>query len=47
VSAISFAGRIAIGLCADADAIPELPVLAEGIERSLIQLTEGSRRDRG
>jgi diacylglycerol O-acyltransferase / wax synthase len=47
VSAISFAGRIAIGLCADADAIPELPELAEGIERSLIELTEGSRRDRG
>jgi diacylglycerol O-acyltransferase len=41
VSAISFAGRIAIGLCADGDAIPELPELAEGVERSLIELTEG------
>ena len=41
VSAISFGGRMAIGLCADADAIPELPELAEGIERSLTELTEG------
>ena len=41
VSAISFAGRIAIGLCADGDAIPELPELAEGVERSLVELTEG------
>jgi hypothetical protein len=41
VSAISFAGRIAIGLCADGDAIPELPRLAEGVERSLVELTEG------
>jgi WS/DGAT/MGAT family acyltransferase len=41
VSAISFAGRIAIGLCADGDAIPELPELAEGVERSLAELTEG------
>ena len=41
VSAISFAGRIAIGLCADGDAIPELSELAEGVERSLIELTEG------
>jgi diacylglycerol O-acyltransferase / wax synthase len=41
VSAISFAGRIAIGLCADGDAIPELPELAGGVERSLIELTEG------
>jgi uncharacterized protein DUF1298 len=40
VSAISFAGRMAIGLCADADAIPELPELAEGVERSLVELTE-------
>jgi diacylglycerol O-acyltransferase len=41
VSAISFGGRIAIGLCADGDAIPELPELAEGVERSLLELTEG------
>jgi diacylglycerol O-acyltransferase len=41
VSAISFAGRIAIGLCADGDAIPELSELAEGVERSLVELTEG------
>jgi diacylglycerol O-acyltransferase len=41
VSAISFAGRIAIGLNADGDAIPELPDLADGVERSLIELTEG------
>jgi hypothetical protein len=31
-----------IGLCADADAIPELPQLAEGVERSLVDLTEGA-----
>jgi len=41
VSAISFGGRIAIGLCADGDAIPELPELAEGVERSLVELTKG------
>jgi WS/DGAT C-terminal domain len=41
VSAISFAGRIAIGLCADGGAIPELSELAEGVERSLVELTEG------
>ena len=41
VSAISFAGRIAIGLCADGDAIPERTELAEGGERSLVELTEG------
>jgi WS/DGAT/MGAT family acyltransferase len=41
VSAISFGGRIAIGLCADGDAIPELPELAEGVERSLVELTDG------
>jgi WS/DGAT/MGAT family acyltransferase len=40
VSAISFSGRMAIGLCADGDAIPELPELAQGIERSLVELTE-------
>jgi len=39
VSAISFGGRMAIGLCADGDAIPELPRLADGIERSLVELT--------
>jgi WS/DGAT/MGAT family acyltransferase len=41
VSAISFGGRLAIGLCADGDAISELPELAEGVERSLVELTEG------
>ena len=40
VSAVSFAGRMTIGLCADGDAIPELSELAEGVERSLIELTE-------
>jgi len=42
VSAISFAGRMSIGLCADGDAIPELPELAEGVERSLAELTRGA-----
>ena len=41
VSAISFGGRMAIGLCADGDAIPELPELADGIEQSLVELTKG------
>src|SRR5262245_9099621 len=39
VSAMSFGGRMAIGLNADRDAIPELPVLADGVERSLVELT--------
>ena len=42
VSAISFGGRMSIGLCADGDAIPELPELAGGVERSLIELTRGA-----
>ena len=39
VSAISFGGQMSIGLCADGDAIPELSQLAEGVERSLTELT--------
>ncbi|HJU57774.1 MAG TPA: wax ester/triacylglycerol synthase domain-containing protein [Actinomycetota bacterium] len=39
VSAMSFGGRMAIGLCADADALPELAELADGVERSLVELT--------
>jgi diacylglycerol O-acyltransferase len=39
VSAGSFGGRMAIGLCADADAVPDLSLLAEGIEHSLEELT--------
>ena len=39
VSANSFGGRISIGLCADADAIPDLMVLAEGLDESLNELT--------
>jgi hypothetical protein len=30
-----------LGLCADGDAITELPELAEGVERSLVEVTEG------
>ncbi|HET9249394.1 MAG TPA: wax ester/triacylglycerol synthase domain-containing protein [Actinomycetota bacterium] len=40
ISAISFAGRMAIGLCADGDAVPDLPELADGVERSMVELTE-------
>jgi WS/DGAT/MGAT family acyltransferase len=39
VSADSFGATMAIGLCADADAIPDLPVLAQGIDESLDELT--------
>jgi diacylglycerol O-acyltransferase len=38
VSADSFAGRMSIGLCADAVAVPDLDLLAEGVERSLAEL---------
>jgi hypothetical protein len=41
MSANSFGGRMSIGLCADADAIPDLPVLAAGLEQSLDELTSG------
>jgi WS/DGAT/MGAT family acyltransferase len=41
LSANSFGGRMSIGLCADADAIPDLPALAAGIEQSLHELTTG------
>ena len=39
VSAGSFGGRMSIGLSADAEAVPDLPVLVEGIQRSLRELT--------
>jgi hypothetical protein len=32
---------MSIGLCADADAIPDLGVLAQGLEDSLDELTAG------
>jgi diacylglycerol O-acyltransferase len=41
MSANSFGGRMSIGLCADADAIPDLPVLAGGLEEALDELTAG------
>jgi diacylglycerol O-acyltransferase len=41
LSANSFGGRMSIGLCADADAIPDLVVLAQGLEDSLDELTAG------
>ncbi len=41
LSANSFGGRMSIGICADADAIPDLVVLAQGLEDSLDELTAG------
>jgi WS/DGAT/MGAT family acyltransferase len=41
LSANSFGGRMSIGLCADADAIPDLIVLAQGLDESLEELTSG------
>ncbi len=43
VSANSFGGRMSIGLCADADAVPDLSLLAEGMEQSLEELTVASK----
>lgn len=42
VSADSFGERIAIGLCADADAIPDLAVLADGLNEELAGLIQGA-----
>jgi len=42
VSADSFGGRIAIGLCADADAIPDLAVLTDGLDEELARLIDGA-----
>jgi hypothetical protein len=39
VSANSFGDSISIGLCADAEAIPNLMVLAAGVDESLAELT--------
>ena len=39
ISANSFGGHITIGLLADADAIPDLAVLAQGLDESLAELT--------
>jgi hypothetical protein len=41
MSANSFGERMSVGLCADADAIPDLPVLAEGLDEALAELTTG------
>jgi hypothetical protein len=38
VSAWSFSGRMGFGLCADADAVPDLDVVADGLEASLDEL---------
>ena len=38
VSAWSFSGRFSFGLCADADAVPDLDVLAVGLTESLDEL---------
>ena len=38
ISAESVAGRLSIGVCADADAVPELPVLVSGFDESLDEL---------
>jgi WS/DGAT/MGAT family acyltransferase len=38
VSAWSFSGRMSFGLCADADAVADLDVLARGLEASLDEL---------
>jgi diacylglycerol O-acyltransferase / wax synthase len=38
VSAASFAGRMSIGCCADAETVPDVELLAEGVSRSLDEL---------
>lgn len=38
VAAISYAGEVTFGLVADPDAVPDLAVIAEGIEKSLVEL---------
>jgi diacylglycerol O-acyltransferase len=38
VNAWSFSGRMSFGLCADADAVPDLDVLAGGLNASLEEL---------
>ena len=41
LSANSFGGRMSIGLCADADAIGDLPLLTAALDESLAELTTG------
>jgi hypothetical protein len=38
VGAISFGSRISLGLCADADALPDLHVLADGVREAIEEL---------
>jgi WS/DGAT/MGAT family acyltransferase len=40
VAAVSLAGSLFIGLCADADAVPDLDVIADGIPLSIKELRE-------
>jgi hypothetical protein len=41
VSALSFAGGMTFGLCADANAVPDLDVLAAGVADSIDELAAG------
>ena len=38
VAVFSFAGELSFGLCADADAIPDLDVLAAGLQDAIAEL---------
>jgi len=38
VSALSVGGRLSVGICADADAVPNAPVLVSGVDASLDEL---------
>jgi hypothetical protein len=40
VAAVSLAGSLFIGLCADADAVPDLDIIAAGIPLSIKELRE-------
>lgn len=40
IAVVSYDGRVCFGLCADRTAMPDLPVLARGIEDSLAELGE-------
>jgi WS/DGAT/MGAT family acyltransferase len=44
VAVESYAGKLSIGMCADADAVPDLDVLTNGIRASIDELLQAARR---
>jgi hypothetical protein len=47
VAIMSYNGHMNVGLLGDYDAMPDIDVVADGIEAALAELVERARRERG